>query len=58
MRRVSDALLVNRVFGDPLLHIRLQHQGRSLLFGLSSGEYTGIVLARPASRNRKLLVTN
>jgi ribonuclease BN (tRNA processing enzyme) len=32
------AMLVNGVFGDPLLHIRLQHQRRSLLFDL--GETT------------------
>jgi ribonuclease BN (tRNA processing enzyme)/GTPase SAR1 family protein len=34
----ATALLVNGVFGDPLLHIRLQHQRRSLLFDL--GEAT------------------
>ena len=28
------AILVNGVFGDPLLHVRLQHQRRSLLFDL------------------------
>ena len=28
------AMLVNGVFGDPLLHVRLQHQRRSLLFDL------------------------
>jgi ribonuclease BN (tRNA processing enzyme) len=31
------ATLVNGVFGDPLLHIRLQHQRRSLLFDLGEG---------------------
>jgi ribonuclease BN (tRNA processing enzyme) len=30
----ATAMLVNGVFGDPLLHIRLQHQRRSLLFDL------------------------
>jgi ribonuclease Z len=34
----ATAMLVNGVFGDPLLHIRLQHQRRSLLFDL--GEST------------------
>ena len=29
--------LVNGVFGDPLLHLRLQHQRRSLLFDLGEG---------------------
>ncbi|KPK38858.1 MAG: hypothetical protein AMJ69_07315, partial [Gammaproteobacteria bacterium SG8_47] len=29
--------LVNGVFGDPLLHLRLQHQRRSLLFDLGDG---------------------
>jgi ribonuclease BN (tRNA processing enzyme) len=30
----ATAMLVNGVFGDPLLHIRLQYQRRSLLFDL------------------------
>jgi ribonuclease BN (tRNA processing enzyme) len=30
--------LINGVFGDPLLHVRLQNQRRSLLFDLGSGE--------------------
>jgi ribonuclease Z len=30
----ATAMLVNGVFGDPLLHVRLQHQKRSLLFDL------------------------
>lgn len=30
----ATAILVNGVFGDPLLHIRLRHQKRSLLFDL------------------------
>lgn len=29
--------LVNGVFGDPLLHVRLRHAGRSLLFDLGEG---------------------
>ena len=33
-----DVALVNGVFGDPLLHVRLRHQRRSLLFDLGSGE--------------------
>ena len=31
------ACLVNGVFGDPLLHLRLRHQRRSLLFDLGEG---------------------
>ncbi len=31
------ASLVNGVFGDPLLHLRLRHQRRSLLFDLGEG---------------------
>jgi ribonuclease BN (tRNA processing enzyme) len=31
------ATLVNGVFGDPLLHLRLRHQRRSLLFDLGDG---------------------
>jgi ribonuclease Z len=34
----ATAMLVNGVFGDPLLHVRLQHQRRSLLFDV--GETT------------------
>jgi ribonuclease BN (tRNA processing enzyme) len=30
-------ILVNGVFGDPLLHLRLRHQRRSLLFDLGEG---------------------
>ncbi len=30
----AKALLVNGVFGDPLLHVRMRHQKRSLLFDL------------------------
>jgi ribonuclease BN (tRNA processing enzyme) len=35
---VADALLVNGVGGDPLLHLRLRHQRRSLLFDLGMPE--------------------
>lgn len=33
-----DVALINGVFGDPLLHVRFQHQQRGLLFDLGSGE--------------------
>ncbi len=38
--RIGNAVasLVNGIFGDPLLHVRLCHQRRSLLFDLGSGE--------------------
>jgi ribonuclease BN (tRNA processing enzyme)/energy-coupling factor transporter ATP-binding protein EcfA2 len=32
-----DALLVNGIFGDPLLHVRLRNHRRSLLFDLGGG---------------------
>jgi len=32
------AALVNGVFGDPLLHLRLRHQRRSILFDLGEGQ--------------------
>jgi ribonuclease BN (tRNA processing enzyme)/energy-coupling factor transporter ATP-binding protein EcfA2 len=32
-----DVTLLNGVFGDPLLHLRLRHQRRSLLFDLGEG---------------------
>lgn len=35
---VADAVLVNGVDGDPLLHLRLRHQRRSLLFDLGIPE--------------------
>ena len=35
---VADAMLVNGVDGDPLLHLRLRHQRRSLLFDLGMPE--------------------
>lgn len=34
---VLDVCLVNGVFGDPLLHTRLRHRRRSLLFDLGEG---------------------
>jgi ribonuclease BN (tRNA processing enzyme) len=33
----ADVALVNGLFGDPLLHLRLRHQARSLLFDLGDG---------------------
>lgn len=33
----ADVALVNGVFGDPLLHLRVRHQRRSLLFDLGDG---------------------
>jgi ribonuclease BN (tRNA processing enzyme) len=33
----ASALLMNGVFGDPLLHLRLSHQQRSLIFDLGDG---------------------
>lgn len=33
-----DIALVNGVFGDPLLHVRMRHQRRSLLFDLGAGD--------------------
>lgn len=32
-----DLALVNGVFGDPLLHLRIRHLGRSMLFDLGDG---------------------
>jgi ribonuclease Z len=34
---ILDVGLINGVFGDPLLHLRLRHQRRSLLFDLGDG---------------------
>jgi ribonuclease Z len=34
---VVDVALINGQFGDPLLHVRLRHQPRSLLFDLGDG---------------------
>jgi ribonuclease Z len=49
------ALLVNGVSGDPLLHIRLQHQKRSLLFDL--GETTRLP-ARIAHQVTDVFITH
>src|SRR5262249_40994528 len=51
----ATAMLVNGVFGDPLLHIRLQHQKRSLLFDL--GETTRLP-ARIAHQVTDVFVTH
>jgi ribonuclease BN (tRNA processing enzyme) len=37
--------LVNGVFGDPLLHVRLQHQKRSLLFDLGEADWLPVKIA-------------
>jgi ribonuclease Z len=36
-----DVGLLNGVFGDPQLHLRLRHLGRSLMFDIGSGTGTG-----------------
>jgi len=51
----ATAMLVNGVFGDPLLHIRLQHQRRSLLFDL--GEATRLP-ARIAHQVTDVFITH
>lgn len=33
-----DVVMINGVFGDPLLHVRLRYQRRSLMFDLGSGD--------------------
>lgn len=33
----ADVALINGVFGDPLLHLRVRHQRRSMLFDLGAG---------------------
>jgi ribonuclease BN (tRNA processing enzyme) len=40
-----DVAMINGVFGDPLLHVRMRHQRRSLLFDLGSGERLSARLA-------------
>jgi ribonuclease Z len=35
---VASALLVNGLFGDPLVHLRLRQEGRSLFFDLGDGQ--------------------
>ncbi|MGD8743505.1 MAG: MBL fold metallo-hydrolase [Granulosicoccaceae bacterium] len=44
-----DVALINGVFGDPLLHVRFQHQQRSLLFDLGSGERLSARVAHQTS---------
>ncbi len=44
-----DVAMINGVFGDPLLHIRLRHQRRSLLFDLGSGERLSARIAHQVS---------
>ena len=51
----ATAMLVNGIFGDPLLHIRLQHQRRSLLFDL--GEATRLP-ARIAHQVTDVFITH
>lgn len=41
--------LVNGVFGDPLLHLRLRHQARSLLFDLGEGARLSAKIAHQVS---------
>ncbi|MGD8206501.1 MAG: MBL fold metallo-hydrolase [Thiohalocapsa sp.] len=50
-----DALLVNGIFGDPLLHLRLRHLGRSLLFDLGGD---GRLSARVAHQVTDVFVTH
>jgi ribonuclease BN (tRNA processing enzyme) len=45
----ADFALLNGVFGDPLLHLRLRHQGRSLLFDLGGGARLPARLAHQVS---------
>ena len=47
--------LVNGVFGDPLLHVRMRHRGRSLLFDLGSSE---CLSARAAHRITDVFITH
>ena len=44
-----DVALVNGVFGDPLLHVRLRHQARSLLFDLGDGSRLSARVAHQVS---------
>lgn len=44
-----DFDLVNGVFGDPLLHARIRHLGRSLLFDLGSGHRLSARVAHQVS---------
>jgi ribonuclease BN (tRNA processing enzyme) len=44
-----DLGLLNGIFGDPLLHLRIRHQGRSLLFDLGDGARLPARLAHQVS---------
>jgi ribonuclease BN (tRNA processing enzyme) len=44
-----DLALVNGLFGDPLLHLRLRHQARSLLFDLGDGSRLSARIAHQVS---------
>ncbi|MDT8386502.1 MAG: Clp1/GlmU family protein, partial [Thiogranum sp.] len=44
-----DVALINGVFGDPLLHVRQRHSGRSLLFDLGEGARLGARVAHQVS---------
>jgi len=44
-----DVAMINGIFGDPLLHVRLRYQRRSLLFDLGSGERLSARLAHQVS---------
>jgi ribonuclease BN (tRNA processing enzyme) len=46
---VASALLVNGVFGDPLLHVRLRQQRRSLLFDLGDSRRLAAKIAHQVS---------
>jgi ribonuclease Z len=52
---VLSVCLVNGVFGDPLLHVRLRHRRRSLLFDLGEG---GRLPARVAHQVSDVFVTH
>lgn len=52
---VVDMNLVNGVFGDPMLHVRLRHQRRSLLFDLGMG---GRLPARIAHQVTDVFITH
>ena len=50
-----DVALVNGVFGDPLLHMRVRHQRRSILFDLGEG---GRLPARIAHQVTDVFITH
>ncbi len=45
----ADVSLINGVFGDPLLHLRLRHHRRSLLFDLGEGTRLSARIAHQVS---------